>query len=154
MYKPMNVTVDASATLLLPAATPKASDVQDFDLEEAMTLAVGDIVKTSAGRLYWCVAAGDTDYENEPYHDDGDATNGTATLRAHHARREYLALVNHGAEAVSLGLGETAVDGKGIRLNGLGGSIEFKAVDGRVPQGKVTAICASGGSTTVGVQDG
>lgn len=146
MFKPVNVTVGTDATLLLPAATPKAADVSDWVAETA--LAVGTLVKTSAGRIFWCVTAGDTG-TTEPTHADGDATNGTAVLRAHRACRQYLAVVNHGAVAVFLGIGETAELDKGIRLNANGGSYEPE----RVPQGKIQAIAASG-TAVVGIQEG
>ena len=152
MFKPVSVTVGASATLILPAVAPKADDVALFDVETEMELAVGDIVETAAGLRYWCVGAGDAAL-TEPSHADGDAACGTATLRKHHARREYLALVNHGTVAVTLGLGEAAEVGKGIVLNPVGGSIEFKRGDGPIPQGKIFGIVASG-TADVGIQEG
>lgn len=152
MFKPVSVTVGASATLILPAVSPKAADIAAFDVEEAMELTVGDIVETSTGRRYWCVGAGTASLV-EPTHDDGDAANGDATLRAMHLKREYLALVNHGAVAVTLGLGDPAEAGKGILLNAGGGSVEFKRGDGPVPQGKITGIAASA-TSVIGIQEG
>lgn len=152
MYKPTSVTVGTSATLISPAVSPKAADVALFNLETPMVLAVGDIVQTATGHRYWCVGAGTASLV-APTHADGDAVNGTATLRAMHLKREYLALVNHGAVVVTLGLGDPAENGKGILLNPQGGSIEFKRGDGPVPQGKITAIVASG-TSVVGIQEG
>jgi hypothetical protein len=152
MFKPMSVTIGTDATLILPAVAPKPADVLEFDTETEMELAVGDIVETSAGLRYWCVAAG-TAALVEPSHADGDAACGDATLRKHHARREYLAIANLGAVALTLGLGDPAVAGKGIVLNAGGGTVEFKRGDGPVPQGKITAIVASG-TTDVGIQEG
>ena len=152
MFKPVNVTVGTGATLILPAVCPKAADVSDFDTEDAMTLSVGDIVKTSTGRLFVCVAAG-TASTTEPTHADGDAVSGGATLRAMHPRRDYLALVNHGSQAVYVGLGEAAEVNKGIMLNAAGGSVEFKRNDGLVPQGKIYGITAAD-TSVVGIQLG
>lgn len=152
MFKPVKVTVGTSATLILPAVAPKAADVVAFDVEVAMELEVGDIVETSTGRRFWCVGAGTASLV-EPDHADGDAANGDATLRAMHLKREYLALVNHGAVAVTLGLGDPAEAGKGILLNPLGGSVEFKRGQGPVPQGKITGIVASD-TSDIGIQEG
>ena len=152
MYKPTSVTVGTSATLISPAVSPKAADVAVFDTEHAMELAIGAIVQTATGRRYWCVSAGTASLV-APTHADGDAANGGATLRAMHLKREYLAIVNHGAVAVTLGLGDPAVAGKGILLNPQGGSIEFKRGDGPVPQGKIAAIAASD-TSVVGIQEG
>ena len=150
MFKPVSVTVGADVTLLLPAVSPKATDVVDFEAEMALT--VGALVKTTAGLIYWCTAAGNAG-SIEPDHVDGDAVSGSATLRKHHARREYLALVNHGAVAVTLGLGDPAEVSKGIVLNPAGGSVEFRRGEGPVPQGKITGI--SGNDTSVvGIQEG
>ena len=152
MFKPVSVTVGASATLILPAVAPKAADVAEFDVEVAMELAVGDIVETSTGRRFVCVVGGEASLV-EPDHVDGDAANGETTLRAMHLKREYLALVNHGAVAVTLGLGDPAEAGKGILLNPGGGLVEFKRGDGPVPQGKITGIAASD-TSVIGIQEG
>ena len=151
MFKPVKITVGTSATLILPAVAPKAADVVEFDTEEAMELEVGDIVETSTGQRFWCVVAGTCSLV-EPTHADGDAANGTATLRAMHLKRGYLAIVNHGSVAVTLGFGDPAEVGKGILLNPNGGSVEFQRQD-NPPQGKITGIVASD-TTDVGIQEG
>jgi len=70
------------------------------------------------------------------------AGSSSTELVAANAARKYLAIVNDSDETVYISIGETAVVGKGIRLNANGGSFEmdnsnlsFKAVNG---------ICSSG----------
>jgi len=150
MFKPVNVTIGTSATLILPAVSPKASDIEEFVAEMALT--VGDIITTSTGRLFWCVSSG-TAGTTEPDHDDGDAANGAATVRAMSSHREYVALVNHGAQTVYLGLGDPAELNKGIMLAPNGGSVEFKREDGQVPPGKIWGIVSTG-TSIVGIQVG
>ncbi len=56
--------------------------------------------------------------------------------------RAYALLVNDGTDIIYLGMGISAVDGRGIRLNASGGSYEINLVNPW--HGEIHAIAAAG----------
>jgi len=147
MHKPMTIAVATSSTLILPATRPATV----LDWAESTAFDYGDVVKTAAGRIYWCVAAGTTG-TTAPSHTAGDAADSGATWRVLNPIRRRLIVANNGAYPIYLGFDYPAVDAAGVRLNGPGGSIDLSGENGMVHQGAVYAI-AVGGASAAGVQE-
>lgn len=146
--KPSNVTVTNASKLIVPATSPAAADILEWEASTAYSY--GQIVEGANVALYWCVVAGDSG-SAAPSHDNGDAADGTVTWRRLWPIRNALTVVNAGTAAVCLGLGVAAESQKGIRLSANGGSMEWEGK--RTPQGAIYAIAESAGSHVVTVQE-
>ena len=76
----------------------------------------------------------------------------SSTVFEANAGRKNAVLVNSGAQDVFVARGATAVDGAGILLKANGGAYEISAEN--LYKGVVTAVCASGLTSTLSVEEG
>lgn len=109
--KPLMTSVTPSSTLIIAAANQAPTNAW----AASATATLGEVVHVSSNYFYWVTVAG-TFETNAPSHYDGDATNGTATLRFIHRERHKLTLSNNGTNNVSLAFGNAAEAGKGFIL--------------------------------------
>ena len=122
-FKPLNIPVTTGSLMVVPPTGQYIGD-NDFtvlDFEASTTYAYGDIIRSTSNGYYFVIVAGDTGL-TEPTHTDGDAVNGTATLRAVRWARQVLSITNTstGTVVVSLSRGTAAEAGKGIVLTSYG----------------------------------
>lgn len=144
-YKPLSVAVPETSVMVLPPAQPDLTNAW-----AASTAYSRDTIFYVSNRCYWVTVAGTT-WTNGPTHTDGDATNGTATCRYIHARRNGFIISNVGTTAVYATYADTAVTNRGLVLlpNGAGvlGSGE------PVYQGPIFAISHGANTNTLTVHE-
>ena len=142
-YKPQSVSVVTTSTLIIPAATPEATNAW----AASTVVAAAEILNVASQNFWWVTSAGTT-WTGAPSHYDGDATNGTATLRAIHARRAKLVLSNIGTANVFVAQGNAAEANKGLLLLANGANkLETDY------QGAIYGISTAGTTNTVTVHE-
>lgn len=148
MYEPLKATVTNESRMIVPPVVPRSVDIRPW--EPGAMLEYGEIRRSSAGSLYWCVVGGHCGVV-EPSHVYGDAASDMATLRYLKPKRKYLALVNDGAAVIYIGGAPGAEVNKGTRLNPSGGSVTYAG--DQCPQGAVYALAAIAGTYGVSIQE-
>lgn len=159
----MRICSSNTATTLTIAALPAAVAVVGGCMYTCK-FAVGTDVTLAAGTSVFGKARLVTATGDEVTDDTADAiktkdTDGVYTTPVHakvaigatttvalaaNSDRLYALFVNDSDEAMYLELGDSAVQGEGIRINPAGGAYEMSKKQGNLYVGAVNAICASG----------
>lgn len=89
-----------------------------------------------------------------PLNTDANITDESQQVLGANPDRLHVILVNNGNNTVYLGFGENkpAVANKGVRLNRSGGALTIDWIN--LYQGRITAICASGETSSLTILEG
>lgn len=113
--KPLAVEVGVTSRLIVAAANQTPTNAW----AASKVVAADEILHVDSNEFWWVVGAG-TCWTGAPTHYDGDATNGTATLRYIHKDRSKIVLRTMDAANVWLAFDNAAAVDKGILLRASG----------------------------------
>lgn len=154
-YKPLSISVNASSIMIVPPTGQFIGDSSNSVTVKAFAASTaynyGDIIRTTTNGYFWVIVAGTTT-TTEPTHTDGDAANGTATLRAVRWSRNILTITNTSSVTVYISRGTAAEAGKGIMLTQNG--VMNEGYSGPLPYDGPWYAIGAGTGVTLAISEG